>query len=177
MDSPHRKARVRDVIVLCCWARQFSIKSGPPHPGVYMGSQIKFQGSKGGGGGGERKGKKGVVACDKLDIHFRREAVLVVALCYINQKKPRLDEPLENRLLLPNDKPYSKNCKYQTWKYLAVIFNMNKMETSACVVVTQSCHATPFLSLQISCVTRPHNGDYLWDSSLFLPFQQNHPRQ
>lgn len=86
MDSLHRKARVRDVIVLCCWARQFSIKSGPPHPGVYMGSQIKFQGSKG-GGGGERKGKKGVVACDILDIHFRREAVLIVALCYINQKK------------------------------------------------------------------------------------------
>ena len=83
--SPHRKARVRDVIVLCCWARQFSIKSGPPHPGVYMGSQINSREVK--GGGGERKGKKGVVACDKPDIHFRREAVLVVALCYINQKK------------------------------------------------------------------------------------------
>ena len=61
MDSPHRKARVRDVIVLCCWARQFSIKSGPPHPGVYMGSQIKFQGSKGGGGrgGGEERKERG----------------------------------------------------------------------------------------------------------------------
>ena len=49
-------------------------------------------------------------------------------------------------------------------KPLAVIFNMNKMETSSCAVVTQLCHATPFLSLQISCVTRPHNGyqgDYL----------------
>ena len=41
----------------------------------------------GGGGGGGKERKKGVVACDKLDIHFRREAVLVVALCYINQKK------------------------------------------------------------------------------------------
>ena len=51
-----------------------------------MGSQINSREVKV-GGGGERKGKKGVVACDKLDIHFRREAVLVVALCYINQKK------------------------------------------------------------------------------------------
>lgn len=55
---------------------------------------------------GEGEGKKGVVTCDELDIHFRREAVLVVAICYINQKKLRLDEPLENRLLLPNDKIY-----------------------------------------------------------------------
>ena len=49
-----------------------------------MGSQINSREVK---GGGKRKGKKGVVACDKLDIQFRREAVLVVALCYINQKK------------------------------------------------------------------------------------------